>query len=112
MQSFLKVYTANIGINASNVLSMSLNLPEARYPTARSAISFFDNLKGRLEAMPGVESVAIADAFPTAGSRHNPYEIDGTQAVDEQKRPRILNDYSRFAVLPNIGSNGSLRPGL
>jgi putative ABC transport system permease protein len=89
MQSFFKVYTADIGINASNVLSMSLNLPEARYPTARSAISFFDSLKGRLEAMPGVESVAIADAFPTAGSRHIPYEIDGAQAVDEQKRPTV-----------------------
>jgi predicted permease len=87
MQSFLKVYTADIGIDASSVLSMSLNLPESRYPTAKSAILFFDNLKGRLEAMPGVGSVAIADAFPTAGSRHVGYEIDVTPAVDEKMRP-------------------------
>jgi putative ABC transport system permease protein len=89
MQSFLKVYTADIGIDASNVLSMSLNLPESRYPTGKSAILFFDNLGDRLEAMPGVESVAIADAFPTAGSRHIGYEIDGVQAVDKKILPTV-----------------------
>jgi len=89
MQSFLKVYSADIGIDASRVLSMSLNLPEARYPTRKSAIAFFGDLTRRLEAMPGVESVAIADAFPTAGSRHIGYEIDRAEEVDKKILPTV-----------------------
>jgi predicted permease len=89
LQSFLKVYAADIGISAANVLSMSLNLPEARYPTAKSAILFFDNLGDRLEDMPGVESVSIADAFPTAGSRHMGYQIEAVEAADKEILPTV-----------------------
>ena len=45
------------------LFEMSLNLPEARYPSADSAISFFDRVKTSLESIPGVESVSIADTF-------------------------------------------------
>ena len=88
VRSFLNVYTADIGVNTSNVLTMSLALPEARYPVADSQISFFEQLTTRIGALPGVESVAVASHPPMGGSTRRSYELAGTTPLDTQ-RPTV-----------------------
>jgi predicted permease len=68
---------------------MLLHLPQAKYPSPQTRISFFDRLKTRLEAIPGVESASIGT--PPAGGRpgRRPYELAGSEAVDEKSRPTI-----------------------
>jgi predicted permease len=89
IRSFLKIYTADVGVRTENVLIGSLGLPVTNYPFAEEQISFYDRLKTRLETIPGVESVAIADRLPTWGTRRLPYELEGAAPVDERRRPKL-----------------------
>jgi putative ABC transport system permease protein len=89
IRSFLKIYTADLGVNAANVLTMYVRLPGAKYPRAESQISFYDRFKMRLEAIPGVESIAFTNAQPTGYTLTIPYELAGAPPVDEQRRPTV-----------------------
>jgi putative ABC transport system permease protein len=89
IRSFLKVHTADVGVKTANLLVAHIALPSAKYPGAEAQISFYERLKTGLEAIPGVESMAIADRLPTDGSRHLPYELAGTPQVDQGLRSKI-----------------------
>ena len=80
IRSFLKIHTADMGVNADNVLIAALNLPSAKYPLPEARISFYDRLQTRLEAIPGVESIAIADSLPSWGSKL-PFELAGLPSM-------------------------------
>ena len=89
LRSFLNVYTADVGANTENVLTMFLALPEGKYPRPESQIAFFERLTTRLQSLPGVESAAIAWRPPTSGSLRLPYELAGASSVDEARRPTL-----------------------
>ncbi len=89
IRSFLKIHTADMGVNTFNVLAGSVDLPAARYPGAEEKISFFDRLTTRLEATPGVESVALAESPPSTGSTRYPYELAGAPPAAVGSRPTL-----------------------
>jgi predicted permease len=97
IRSFLKIYTADMGIRTTNVLAAAVGLPVVKYPSAEAQISFYDRLKTRLEAIPGVESIAIADRFPTQGARRLPYELAGASPVDERPCSPAVNSLTPMA---------------
>jgi predicted permease len=66
IHSSIKVYGSPLGVNPANVLTMHINLPEAKYPRAEDLTSFHDQLAPRLNSLPGVEASAIASALPLA----------------------------------------------
>jgi len=67
IRSSLHVYRQPIGVDPSNVLTMQIHLPEAKYRRDEEQVAFHEQLKAKLESMPGVESVALATAMPTLG---------------------------------------------
>jgi putative ABC transport system permease protein len=75
IRSFLKIHSADMGVNISNLLVGSVNLPAEKYVAADAMISFYDRLTTSLKAMPGVESVAMAENLPSWGSSRRPYEL-------------------------------------
>jgi len=89
IRSFVNISRVDLGVKTSRVSTMLLNLPEARYPRADAQVSFFDQLDQRLQALPGVEAVAIASALPAGGSKRVPFELDGAAPLDEQRRPAL-----------------------
>jgi predicted permease len=89
IRSYLNVSTAEIGVNSDNLLAALVSLPAARYPRPDTQISAFDRLTSRLEAVPGVESIAIAGSLPTFGTSHFPYEIGGAAPLDARHRPTL-----------------------
>jgi predicted permease len=89
VRSFLKIYTADAGIDPANVLAVLMGLPDARYHQADAQISFVEQLDARVAAIPGVESVAIGSAMPTSRLQGTPYELAGAPPVDEQRRPTV-----------------------
>jgi len=104
IRSFLNLYTANVGVKTANILTASLGLTAARYPNAEARISFYDRLKIRLEAIPGVESTAIANTLPTYDSLRLPFELAGGPAVDEQRRPQLSALIVSPAYFRTLGS--------
>jgi putative ABC transport system permease protein len=93
IRSFLKIYTADIGVTTENVLYMRIGLPPARYPDAAAQIGFFDRLATRLESHAGIESVSFANLMPTWRTGRVAYEVpDGrvdAAPTDEQRRPTV-----------------------
>jgi hypothetical protein len=87
IRSFLNIDRAQLGVKPENILTMRLLLPDSKYAQPESQISFHERLKQRLEAIPGVETAAIADFLPTGGSLTPPFELAGAPPVDERRRP-------------------------
>jgi predicted permease len=93
IRSFLKIYMADIGVEAEDLLVTRVTLPPSRYAGAESRVAFFESLSARVEALPGVESVALADTIPTDRLRRMAYEVSGVPsagaAIDDQQRPTV-----------------------
>jgi putative ABC transport system permease protein len=89
IRSFLNIYNADAGVRSENIVTALLRLPDDAYPDAAARVSFLERLEARLEAVPGVEAVAIADTLPTWGARSFGYELEGSESTDDQRRPRV-----------------------
>jgi putative ABC transport system permease protein len=93
VRSFLNIYNASLSFQPGNVVTALFALPVTKYATPEAQISFYNRLRSRLEAVPGVESVAIASQPPTASSPALPYELANAEPVsgsaNEQRRPAV-----------------------
>jgi putative ABC transport system permease protein len=83
------VLAADVGVNPSRVLTVSMFIPQERYPDAAARVGCYQRLVSRLEAVPGVESVAFGSVPPTETTGHVPYELAGTPPVDQADRPTV-----------------------
>jgi putative ABC transport system permease protein len=107
IRSFLNVYTADVGVKTANILTSSLDAPLEKYPNAEAWISFYKNLEGRLETLPGVESVAIASVAPTEDIRGSQYELAGDPLTDERRTvPALVIDPGYFRTLGAVVLSG------
>jgi putative ABC transport system permease protein len=88
IRSFLKLYSLNIGVDISHMLTMTVQLPTAKYSTADQRRIFYDSLMGRLQAIPGMRSVAIATSVPFGGSDGRGLEIEGRPPGKPEDAPR------------------------
>ncbi|MBZ5601025.1 MAG: ABC transporter permease [Acidobacteriia bacterium] len=88
IRSFLKVYRAEMGVRMDHVLTALIGVRDSR---AEAWISFHEKLAERLETIPGVESVAVANVLPANGARRVAYEIAGAEPVEEQSRTRVAS---------------------
>jgi putative ABC transport system permease protein len=67
LESFRHLREVQLGFDAHNVFTMSLSLPGSKYPEEQQRVGFFQQLVGRVQALPGVESVAAANYLPLSG---------------------------------------------
>jgi putative ABC transport system permease protein len=78
IRSFLRLLEAPLGFNPRDVLTMEIDLPPLRYPTAESRASFFEQVLQRTRQIPGVESVSGCSLLPFGyGENANTFEIVG-----------------------------------
>jgi putative ABC transport system permease protein len=89
IRSYVNTYSADLGVQSEKILDGIPNLLAFRYPDALARFSFYDRLKTRLEAVPGVESVALASSIPLYGASRLSYELEGASPADEQSRPTL-----------------------
>jgi putative ABC transport system permease protein len=89
IRSFLNIYRADPGIRTANILTQGLSLPGGSYPHPEDRLSFYDRARTRLGAIPGVESIALADSIPTRYASALPYELAGTSPATGQGRPTV-----------------------
>src|SRR5262245_13269585 len=78
LNSFVRLQRVNPVVNAGKLLSVEINLPGTRYPQAEQATAFFRELIGRVESLPGVESVSLSTHQPlSAVATDDPFAIEG-----------------------------------
>lgn len=87
VRSFWTLRQVEPGFTTKNVLRASLQLPPIRYPQSYDSYphwgritTFFDQVTQRVEAIPGVRSVALASAGPLDPGFTNSFVIEGREA--------------------------------
>ena len=91
IRSFLKLYSMDIGVDISRMLTMRLTLAEKKYPTPEPRIVFYQQMLSRLAALPGVAAASITSAPPAQGAGTMPLEIEGRPPADPKKLPDVTN---------------------
>jgi putative ABC transport system permease protein len=66
-RGFAKFLHKDVGWDTARLLTGSLPMPEARFPTPESRLEFFRKIETRLGALPGVEKVALTTGVPVWG---------------------------------------------
>ena len=77
IQSLLALRHGDTGFDPNNVLTMSVRLVEARYPTPAQRSSFFDAALQRIRALPGVEAAGTIDDLPFADGSSQTLALEG-----------------------------------
>ncbi len=102
LRSFAHLRSANIGVDAHNVLTTSINLPEAKYGTIAARRRFFGQLMDRMEATPGIECAAVSTEIPLQGGSNGYIHVEGeTQSGAHDSAGCMELHHTR--LLPNLG---------
>jgi predicted permease len=83
LKSLAKLNSVELGFDTKGVVTLRTTLPVAKYPTAEARLDFFARVEERLKALPGVETVGFANAFPMRGGWGSGFQIEGVQGPAE-----------------------------
>jgi putative ABC transport system permease protein len=97
------------GFDATNLLTVRIDLPESKYRDPDRAHQFFDTLTQRLAGLPGVRGAAAIDRLPIA-DRERPvrFTIEGRPAPPTGEEPwaaiaSVSPSYFRTMLIPLVG---------
>jgi putative ABC transport system permease protein len=78
LRSFARVLAVDPGFHAENVLTMDISLPSSKYKTDPQIVAFYDNLIGRIRALPGTLSAGAIINLPLGdGGMNGDFQIHG-----------------------------------
>ncbi len=84
----MRVLEVNPGLNARNVLTMQVGVPESRYPDGRRVASFYREALLTIGTLPGVQSASATDFIPLSGwGDHSDFAIEGQPPPEPGKEP-------------------------
>ena len=93
------------GFDANNVLTMKMSL-SAHYATPRQLGELYRRVAARLESLPGVESVALANMLPMTDWSDLPFEIVGRpvklENMPDEKYRFVTQSYFRTLRIPVV----------
>ncbi len=82
LRSFYRLVNVSPGFEPERALTLQLSLPEINFPTAAKRVAFFNEMIAQLEALPGVESAAVAQSLPLGSSiPDNFFRIAGRETI-------------------------------
>ncbi len=91
IRSFWRLKTVDPGFLPDHLVTLSLQLPIARYGEIAKQESFFAELDRRILAVPGVESAAVISELPLGGSTiYHGVVVASQPAVAVGKEPEAL----------------------
>jgi predicted permease len=67
LRSYQELRAVQIGVPTANVLTMSMNLPDAAYKEGAKKVAFFEQLLESVRALPGVRAAGITTVLPGEG---------------------------------------------
>jgi putative ABC transport system permease protein len=90
IRSFAKLRGVDPGFRVENLLTATVSLPSDDYRDANQQIQFFEGLRERIEALPGVETVGMINQLPIL----QPW---GNVAIWAPERPPETNNDAPWA---------------
>ncbi len=77
MKSLLRLLQTNIGFQTENVLTMTVIAPPTKYTELNQQINFNDQLRQRVQALPGVAGAGTVNILPVNAGNTTRFYIDG-----------------------------------
>ena len=77
MKSLLRLLQTNIGFQTENLLTMTVIAPPTKYTDVNQQVNFHDQLRQRVQALPGVASVGTVNILPVNSGNTTRFFIDG-----------------------------------
>jgi predicted permease len=100
MKGFLQLMHTPLGYDPHNVMSVGLPLHENSYTTWAARAAYFEQLRSKVAAVPGVTVAAISsNATPPRNGSYAHFEILGTSASEQQKASINYVSSEYFAAL-------------
>jgi predicted permease len=91
LKSYERLRSSNLGCITDNVLTMHLNLPNAKYSQPVQRLSFFETLLARMRALPGVQFAGITTTAPGE-------DYGGDNGFLIQEHPPLPQGTMQFAI--------------
>ena len=112
VRSFGKLLDVRPGFDPQNTITLRLSLPGTQYNNATKVAAFYDDVLGRVSALPGVQHAGAAFQTPfTSGGDNSMFSIRGRQANPGDPRPHadyafVSADYFSAIGLPILKGRG------
>jgi len=90
IKSFVRLQQVDPGFKADNLLTMSMAIPDDKYPDAPRQRAYFQQALQQVQGIPGVKSAAVASKLPLAGS-------DKVRAFLVEGRPPLASGQQQTA---------------
>jgi predicted permease len=92
MRSFVGLLAVKPGFSSANVLTMTISLPDSKYPQGQQKTMFFQQLLQRIRSLPGVTSAGLVSHLPIAGRNlSTDFAVEGRSLSPSGQLP--LADY-------------------
>jgi len=91
--------STDLGFDQKNLVVVSMDLTTQGYDEARSS-TFFGQLFDRLEALPGIKSVSVAQTVPFAGRRDETIDIEGAGSALSVGANEVSAEYFQTIGIP------------
>jgi predicted permease len=89
MRNFVTMYRLDLGVDTSRLLTMSLALPDRKYPALEQRLAFYERLEERLKSNPKIENVTVTSNIPLQGGFLRKLEIEGKPLDQGQQAPNV-----------------------
>ena len=121
LRSLARLLSVEPGFRAERVTAAAVTLPFDRYAKTEAALAFYEALRARLRATPGVESVGLTSWLPLRDqSNSSPFRIVGRDTTGQGEPPHANivaadGDYFRTMGIPllrgrTFGAEDDYRP--
>src|SRR5579871_2988757 len=87
IRSFQRLLEIDPGFRSQQVLTAHLSLSRQRYSKPEDRSRFCDQLREKLESIPGVQSVAFVDNMPLYAVHYTTFEIEGRPTPEPTTAP-------------------------
>jgi len=89
-KSVVRLMRVSPGFDPDGVLTMAVDLPDARYDTYAKAITFHRDLLERVSALPGVTGVGTINQLPFRGPGNSgTFTVEGAPLVTGEAEPEV-----------------------
>jgi predicted permease len=91
INSFMHLRNLDPGFRADHLLALNVDLSETKYPDNPRRVAFFDEVVRRVQALPGVRSVAVAGNLPfTYNGDSMPIGVEGVPDPPPDQHPDVI----------------------
>jgi predicted permease len=105
VHSFFKLLDVDRGFQTQRIVTVSLNLPNTRYPDREKRAAFLQSMLEHVQVLPGVTSAGISNLLPLGGEGGNNLIAPEGSKLPMMERPladirQVSPDYFRTLGIP------------